>query len=104
MNAKSIVRAMDATCLHQPMPDTAAASGVNGHPGRAGISVSKHGWCSCGHALTDRLLVDIGKDLGAYEGAAVTGVGARCPCSRYTPPVGQFSLSEVDEELPWRAA
>jgi hypothetical protein len=95
---------MDATCLRQPIRDTAAGSGVNGHPGRAETSVATHGGCSCGHALTARLLADIGKDLGAYEGAAVTGVGARCPCSRYTPPVGQFGFSEVDEELPWRAA
>lgn len=86
------------------MPGTTPACGVNGHAGRAEIRVAKHGWCSCGHALTARLLVDIGEDLGAYKGAAVAGAGAGCRCSRYTTPIGQFSPSKVDEELAWRAA
>jgi hypothetical protein len=86
------------------MPDISPASGVNGHPGRAEIRGATAGWCSCGHALTARLLVDTGEGLGAYEGATVSGGRARCPCSCYTPPIGQLSPSEVDVELHWRAA
>jgi hypothetical protein len=95
---------MHETRRQQPIPETTRACGVKGHPRRAEIRVAKHGRCSCGHALSVRLLVDVGEDLGADEGAAAPRAGARCRCSRYTLPIGQFRPSEVDEELAWRAA